>query len=43
LKLGAKASVEHITIEEANDYDKNLFDKFQRLHQKFYLTDKGLI
>jgi hypothetical protein len=34
--------VEQITFEEANDYDKHLFDQFQRIHQKFYLTDKGL-
>jgi hypothetical protein len=43
LKLGAKVPVEHINIKEVNDYDQHLFDRFQRLHQKFYLDDKGFI
>jgi hypothetical protein len=43
LKYGAKVHVEHTDVEEANDYDTYLFDRFQRLHQKLYLNDKGLI
>ena len=41
MKLGAKIAVEHISTEEANDYDKYLFDQFERLHQKLYLSEKG--
>ena len=41
LKLGAKIHVEHISSEEANDYDTYLFAQFERLHQKLYLSDKG--
>lgn len=33
--------MEHIPTDEANDYDKHLFDQFKRLHQKLYLDDKG--
>jgi ribonucleotide reductase beta subunit family protein with ferritin-like domain len=27
-------------MAEANDYDQHLFDRFQRVHQKFYFNDK---
>ncbi|CAF4948436.1 unnamed protein product [Rotaria sp. Silwood1] len=37
---GTKVPVEHITYDELNDYDKQLFERFQRLHQKFYLDDR---
>ncbi|CAF0800476.1 unnamed protein product [Adineta steineri] len=40
LLYGAKIPVEHISIEEVNDYDTYLFNSFQRLHQKLYLNDK---
>jgi len=43
LKLGATVPVEHLNDEEVNDYDKHLFDRFQRIHQKLYLNEKGFI
>ncbi|CAF3291504.1 unnamed protein product [Rotaria socialis] len=37
---GTKVPVEHITDDESNDYDKELFNRFQRIHQKLYLDDE---
>jgi len=38
--LGAQVHVEHIDFDKVNEYDQDLFQQFQRIHQKIYLDDK---
>ncbi|CAF0907485.1 unnamed protein product [Adineta ricciae] len=37
---GTKIPIEHTSIDEVGEYDTYLFERFQRLHQKFYMDDK---